>query len=85
MRTLCSYYLANHILGHKPVPGTLLHRLLTYNVSPVKLMFTYQKTLSPLESRNGIVDSLRYLLMHEHFLKPYSEENVLASLLVKAF
>ena len=34
---------------------------------------------------DGIVDSLRQLVYHENFVKPYSEEHILATLLVKAF
>ena len=35
--------------------------------------------------QDGVVDSLSYLVMQENFIKPYSEEHVLATLLLRAF
>ena len=33
----------------------------------------------------GIIDSIRYMIMHDNFTKPYSDEHALAVLLTKAF
>ena len=38
-----------------------------------------------VKSKCGIVDSLKNLIMTENFIKPYSEEHILATLLVRAF
>ena len=32
---------------------------------------------------NGVVDSIKVLIMHEHFIKPYSEELMLTRLLTR--
>ena len=34
---------------------------------------------------DGVVDSLRYLISQENFIKPYSNEHILGVLLTKAF
>ena len=34
---------------------------------------------------SGIIDSLRFMILHSNFIKPYSEEHVLATLLIRAF
>ena len=34
---------------------------------------------------DGVVDSLRYLISRENFIKPYSNEHILGVLLTKAF
>ena len=34
---------------------------------------------------DGIVDSLRFLIPSEHFLKPYADERIVAILLTKSF
>ena len=37
------------------------------------------------EGISGIVDSLKVLIMHGNFIKPYPEQHVLASFLTRAF
>ena len=36
-------------------------------------------------SHDGTVDSLRQLIMHEQFLKPWSSQHILTTLLTKSF
>ena len=73
------YALSGHI-----VPGTLLSRVVSMGLSPTVCIFrSYRKPKS--DDDDGIVDSLRALIRHENFLKPYSEEHVLTSLLTRAF
>lgn len=70
--------------------GSLLSRVIESGFSPINTIFKTPVFKTPVVSesnqyRCGVVDSLRHLLMHEHFLKPYSDEHVLAVLLTKAF
>ena len=70
------------------VPGTLLHRIVALNISPIACLFTKKRWSDkemPYQIENGITDSLKYLVMHDHFIKPYGDEHVLATLLTKAF
>ena len=52
-------------------------------VAPCCAFVKYKKPTFVREC--GVTDSLRTLLMHENFIKPYSEEQTLASLLTRAF
>lgn len=63
-----------------PVPGTVLARAHKWGI-PALL------PASPnIQMRSdGVVDSLKQLLCHEHFLKPFSDEYVLIRLLTRAF
>ena len=66
------------------IPGTIVSRRVTCGLSPINCVFN-QIIKCNVSTESGIVDSLKGLLMSEHFLKPYSDEHVLASLLLKAF
>ena len=85
-RDICAFELASYMVGRRPVPGTLLDRILSTGSSPTTLIFS-KPYFRRLESNtyDGVVDSLKYLIRQEHFLKPYSDEHVLATLLTKAF
>ena len=43
------------------------------------------KYISSQNVNNGVVDSLRMVLASEHFIKPYSEDHILAVLLTQSF
>ena len=53
--------------------------------SPVKCAFNFNQTVEKAQTESGVVDTLRSLLMHEHFIKPYFEEHVMTALLLIAF
>ena len=73
--------------GNGLIPGTILHRVVSAGFLPIKSLFTKQLKVNPdvYCPRDGVVDSLRYLICNENFIKPYSEEHVLATLLNRAF
>ena len=52
--------------------------------SPLNVIFDYCKPVFS-DPVDGVVDSLRALLCHDNFLKMYSEEHLLVSLLTRAF
>ena len=87
LRSLCAINLARFILHGTLIPGSLVQRLISFGISPTEVLFnnSFKFIDSNCTQNNGIADSLRYLVMHEQFIKPYSNEYVLASLLVKAF
>ena len=55
-------------------------------LSPVKCLFR-RVIPNVIEEahHDGVVESLRFLILHENFIKPYSSEHIIASLLTKAF
>ena len=71
----------------KTTPGTLLYRIVQMGHSPLLCAFTkVPKTVPSYEDMdNGIVDTMRYLICHDNFIKPYSSEHIILSLLTKAF
>ena len=79
---LCDYINSRHL-----IPGTSIHRVVGAGFSPIKCL-SIEQQLTAHKANNihdGIVDSLRHLVYHETFVKPYSEEHILATFLVKAF
>ena len=78
---LLSRYLTS---GHL-TKDTLLHRLVKSGHDPCKLIAgPGPKVRTPINS-DGVVDSLRYLVFHQNFIKPWSEEYLTAGLILKAF
>ena len=83
VKQLSSHFLSMYITHGKLYPGTIVERLVSYGLSPT--MCAFNKFYLPTEPGCGVVDSLRHLLMHQNFIKPYSEEHLLTSLLTSAF
>ena len=83
VRDLTNHFLSLYICKGLLYPGTLVHRIVSFGLSPIDCIFN--KQYLPPKPPCGIVDSLQMLLMHNHFLKPYSDEHVLSSLLTRAF
>ncbi len=81
-RNLCMFYLSQYVLYGILSPGSLLDRVVRSGQSPISLV-----TKSPISINNNVqysdghVDSLKMLLYHENFIKPYSEEHLLVHLL----
>jgi len=86
-RDLTVYLIGQYMSTHRIVPGTIVSRVLNLNVSVLTCAFTKynNKSCSVPDGADGLVDSLRSLLRHEHFLKPYSDEHTLIRLLTRAF
>ena len=86
-RILSAKLLTAYINKNTRVPGTLLDRILKLKLSPVNCIFSSRVShfghINNVHS--GVVDSLKYLICHDNFIKPYSEEHVLATLLTRAF
>jgi len=84
MKDLTSYFLSLYICKGVLIPGTLVERAVSFGLSPIRCLFNDYK-MSAFSNNCGIVDSIRALIMHENFIKPYSEQHVLTSLLTKSF
>ena len=84
-RVLQMRALADFILYGKATPGTILCRIKDLGVSPTSLLFGSALIPHVEENTSGVVEALRYLIHHEHFIKPWSDEHVLSALLTRAF
>jgi len=83
MRELSSHFISVYMCEGILYHGTLVNRIVNFGMSPVACIFN--KYQVPPKSVCGVVDSLKVLLMNEHFIKPYSEEHILVSLLTQSF
>ena len=84
-RTLCASLLALYIVEGSIVSGSLLDRIIKAGGSPVDLIFNKPRKSKLRHPQDGVVDSLAYLVMQENFIKLYSEEHALTTLLLRAF
>ena len=87
-RELQSILLARYIINGSITKGTLLERVLKFGGNPIDTIFNkYSLKRGDREPTDddGVTDSLRYLLYHEDYNKPWSHEHILATLLTKAF
>ena len=88
-RELQSVLLARYITKGSIIKGTLLERVLKSGENPLDIVFNkvpFKHSECDLNiERDGLADSLKYLLYHQDYNKPWSHEHVLATLLTKAF
>lgn len=88
VQSLCSLFLSMYICDNVLIPGTLVERVVRLGVSPTGCAFGNPGACLAGRRPNqesGIIDSLRFMILHSNFIKPYSEEHVLATLLIRAF
>ena len=78
------YFLSLYMSKGIVIPGTIIERLVTYGLSPTRCAFN-KHVSDKYQEQCGEIDSLRLLITHENFVKAYSEEHVLACMLLKSF
>ena len=80
-------YVSPHVSKGKLYPGTLVHRVKQQGQSSVlsAIRKTVPRSADTVMPEDGVIDSLKYLLCHEYYVKPFSDEYVLATLLTMAF
>jgi hypothetical protein len=83
-RSFQSRALAELIINGKMTKNSLLARVIRAGHSPTHLVISPPKTVFP-SSQDGISDTLRHLLLHDNYFRPFSHEHFLASLLLKCF
>ena len=75
-----------HMLSQFISKGTIVSNILSMGLSPVQCAFNDFKFHLPNSIHdNGHIDSIRVMVFHENFIKPYSEEHTLVYLLTKSF
>ena len=88
-RDLQSTLLSKYLIKGSITKGSLLERIITAGRNPLEIIFDKKLCESFVhdvtEQIDGVTDSLRYLLHHNDYNKPWSEEHILATLLTKAF
>ena len=75
-----------HMLSQFIYKGTIVSNILSMGLSPVQCAFNDFKSHLPNSIHdNGHIDSIRAMVFHANFIKPYSEEHTLVYLLTKSF
>ena len=78
---LASLYLSDGIR----VPGTIVDRLVNMGADPLPIINVSSLGPTNLRSTDGVVDSLRSLLLNDNYIKPWSTEYFLVKLLTRSF
>ena len=82
-------FLAHFIIRGTAVKGTLLDRIVGAGADPLDLITANSPPTSPVcdttGEEDGLVESLWFLLLHDDYNKPRSEEHILVTLLTKAY
>ena len=84
-RDLCLHFTKLYIRDNTTVPGTLIHRLVNMGVSPTSILLDTGAIISSHTTADGIVDSLRAILYHDNYVKPWCNEYMLVKLLTRSF
>ena len=81
-----AHLLAEFIVhGHRN-QDTIIGRIVDFGYSPTQVAFRdCWRVPSEIKEEDGVVDTLRYLIYHDNFVKPWAEEHVLAVLLTRCF
>ena len=85
---LNALFLSMFICENVLIPGTLIERIVKLDLSPTRCAFVppnVHRGGCRSNVANGITDSIRSMISHSNFIKPYSDEHVLANLLIRAF
>jgi len=61
---------AQYMLHEKLCTGTIVGRLVRMGISQLEAAFATPSKSSQHTSHNGVVDTLKNLMIHEHFIKP---------------
>ena len=83
-RDLQSRFLANYMETQRTIKNTMVDRLVSMGNSPMNIAMSKPKKHVKYDS-DGVIDSLRYMLFHDNYIRPKSNEHLLATLLLKAF
>ena len=88
-RDLQSTLLATYMLNGNAVKGSLLDRVIKAGCDPLKIILDKQpfscSNCDVNRKEDGMTDSLKFLLQHNDYNKPWSEEHILVTFLTKAY
>ena len=79
-----SRFLSHYMLNGAVIKNTLLEKLLSYDLNPLECLFNYKKVKYDFTC-NGVTESLRFLSLHDNYVKPWTSEFLLVKLLTQSF
>ena len=84
-RSLCVFMLSQYVASGSLIPGSLVDRVVKMGVSPSSIMVSKPKSSHDRSDSDGVVDSLRNLLLNENYIKPWCSEYLMVKLLTRSF
>lgn len=69
-RSLCVFMLSQFVTTKSITPRSLVGRLVKMGICPASVIVNTRKSSHNRKDSNGVVDSLRNLLLHENYVKP---------------
>ncbi len=81
---LTTFFLSQYVINNLVIPGTIVSDIIHMGMSPKSCSVTKQR-INSSNIENGVVDSIRSLVYHENFIKPYGDEHFLVNSLTKSF
>jgi len=84
-KDICITLLPQYVLHKKLCAWTIVERLVRMEISPLEAAFARPLKWRQHSSHDGVVDTLKNLMMHEHFIKPWSGPHILTVMLTKSF
>ena len=84
-RSLCVFMLSQYVASGSLIPGSLVDRVVKMGVSPSSIMVSKPKSSHDRNDSDGVVDSLRNLLLNENYIKPWCSEYLMVKLLTRSF
>ena len=83
-RNLCLHFCLNKYIMHSTlIPGTIIDRIVGMGISPSSLLSDKCSSHKYLPA-DGLVDSLRAMLLSDNYIKPWSNEYILVKLLTRS-
>ena len=59
--------------------------MISCGASPVETALNSPAKVAPNDTADGFIDSLQYMILHDNYIKPHSNEHQLVRLMLKAF
>ena len=84
VRQLQLELMTKYIASGETIKGTILDKLVTMGCSPLTAALHRPSKSHQNEMEDGIVDSMKQLIQNENYIKPWSHEFALMSLLTRA-
>lgn len=84
-KELQTRFLADYLRGNKLTKNSLLQQVILTGASPIESVFTKPRRAAFNDFKDGFTDSLQYMILHDNYIKPHSNEHQLVALLLKAF
>ena len=83
--TFCVYFIDLFVTQNNLIPGTLVNRIVDMGISAASLILTgCTNSNQSSYTADGLINSLRFMLYNDNYIKPWSNEYLLFKHLTKS-